>query len=95
LKAYLQQVRRLLEQNKHYPSQARRLNQEGVVLLRFTIAAGGRIESAGVIRPSGHSLLDQAAQETLHRVRQFPPFPSDMGRERLTIEVPLKFHLAD
>ncbi|MBM4283954.1 MAG: energy transducer TonB [Deltaproteobacteria bacterium] len=95
LKAYLQQVRRLLEQNKHYPPLARRQNMEGVVVVRFTIGRGGRLESSGIGKSSGHGILDQAAQETVRRVGQFPPFPADLDRERLTIQVPLKFHLAD
>lgn len=94
LQAYLQQVRRLLERHKHYPPMARRQLQEGVVVLRFTIAASGRIESTGVNRSSGHSLLDQEAKETVHRVGVFPPFPPGLDRDRLTIEVPLAFRLS-
>uniref|UniRef100_A0A7C3V4C7 Energy transducer TonB n=1 Tax=Desulfobacca acetoxidans TaxID=60893 RepID=A0A7C3V4C7_9BACT len=93
LQAYLQQVRSLLEQKKHYPALARRQHQEGVAVLRFTVAASGRIEAVQLLRSSGHPLLDQEAQETVQRVRSFPPFPPGLGRERLTIEIPLAFRL--
>ena len=93
LKSYLQQVRSLLDQNKHYPALARRQHQEGVVVLRFTIAACGRIEATQLLRSSGHSLLDQEALETVRRVKSFPPFPPALNRERLTIELPLAFRL--
>ncbi|MEW6386375.1 MAG: TonB family protein [Thermodesulfobacteriota bacterium] len=95
LGGYLAQVRRLLEQHKNYPSLARRRHQQGVVVLSFTIGAGGQIESAGLRKSSGHMLLDQAAQETLRRVQRFPPLPPALGRTRLTIQVPLAFHLRD
>jgi protein TonB len=93
LYSYLQQVRRLLEQQKHYPPAARRQHLEGVVVLRFTIAASGRVESINLSRSSGHGILDSAAQEALKRVDKFPPLPADLGRQTITIEVPLAFRL--
>lgn len=93
LKDYLQQVRRLLDQHKHYPALARRQHLEGVVVLQFTIHADGRIENPRLKRSSGHALLDEEAQETVRRVKAFPPFPPGLGRERLTIEIPLAFRL--
>lgn len=93
LKEYLQQVRQLLDRHKHYPALARRQHLEGVAVLRFTIFADGRIENPQLKRSSGHTLLDEEAQETVRRVRSFPPFPPGIGRERLTIEIPLAFRL--
>ena len=95
LKGYLSEVRRLLDRNKHYPPMARRQHQEGVVVLRFTIAASGRVEATSVQRSCGHALLDQEAQETVRRVRAFPPFPPGLDRDRITIEIPLAFRLMD
>jgi len=37
--------------------------------------------------------VDEAAQNTLRRVGKFPPFPPDLNRQKLTIEVPLAFRL--
>jgi len=93
LSSYLQQVKRLLEQHKNYPPAARRQHLEGVVVLHFTIAASGKIESARLSRSSGHGVLDLAAQETLKRVSQFPPLPADLGRPQITVEVPLAYRL--
>ena len=55
---------------------ARRRNIQGVVVVVFTIAPGGQIVAARVSRSSGHDLLDEAAQNTIRRVGQFPPFPA-------------------
>lgn len=93
LQGYLFQVRQLLEKNKHYPMLARRRHEEGVVVLRFVIHADGAFTSLQVARSSGHASLDEAAQETVQRVRRFPPLPSELQRSQLQIEVPLAFRL--
>jgi periplasmic protein TonB len=72
---------------------ARRRGLQGVVVMRFTIAAGGQILSFRVSRASGHNLLDQAARNTIRRVGKFPPFPTELNRQKLTIEIPLAYRL--
>lgn len=93
LQGYLREVRRLLERRKEYPSLAQRLNMQGVAVLQFTIAADGGIAGTRLARSSGHGVLDAAAQETVRRVGRFPPIPPGLGRERLTVEIPLVFQL--
>jgi periplasmic protein TonB len=93
LQGYLHQVRSLLERNKIYPQQARSRNEQGTVVVRFTISANGGIGGVSLSRSSGHSSLDQAAQETVSRVGRFPPIPADVQKSSLSIEVPLSFRL--
>lgn len=93
LQGYLHTVRQLLERQKKYPWMARRRGLQGVVVMRFTIAAGGQILSFRVSRASGHNLLDQAARDTIRRVGKFPPFPTELNRQKLTIEIPLAYRL--
>ncbi|MBW1917415.1 MAG: energy transducer TonB [Deltaproteobacteria bacterium] len=93
LSNYLSGVRQLLQRHKNYPSMARRQRLEGVVVLRFTIAASGQIKSKSILRSSGHPVLDQAAQDTVRRVGRFPPLPVALQKSQLTIEVPLAFRL--
>jgi len=94
LQGYLKEVRRLLEKHKDYPHMARRRQLQGIVVMMFTISSGGQIESYRVGRASGHDLLDEAAKETIRRVGHFPPFPADLNRQKLTIEIPLAFRLS-
>lgn len=93
LQGYLREVRRLLERQKQYPKMAQRLNMEGVAVLRFTIAADGGIRSTGLARSSGHDVLDAAAQETVKKVGRFPPLPPSLGKQSLSIQIPLTFRL--
>lgn len=50
---------------KRYPMTARRLSQEGVVLVEARIAPDGHLESATVKRGSGFALLDNDALRLL------------------------------
>jgi protein TonB len=93
LQGYLWEIRRLLEKEKDYPLMARRRNIQGMVVVVFTIAAGGQVHASRVSRSSGHDLLDEAARNTIRRVRRFPPLPASLKRQKLTIELPLAFHL--
>lgn len=93
LQGYLREVRRLLERQKEYPKMAQRLNLQGVTVLHFSICADGRIEVTRIARSSGHDILDRAAEDTVRRVGRFPPFPPGLGRDRLSIEIPLAFRL--
>ncbi len=95
LQGYLREIRRLLERHKEYPPVAQRMNMQGISVLRFTIAGDGRIKSTHLSRSSGNKLLDKAAQETVSKVGRFPPLPAALGREKLTVEIPLAFRLTD
>lgn len=57
------ELHRAVERHKRYPRQARRTGSEGVVTLRFTLDASGRIMACTVTRPSGNPLLDNATTE--------------------------------
>jgi protein TonB len=74
---------------------ARRRNIQGVVALVFTIDSGGQVEAYRVSRASGHDLLDEAARDTIRQVGRFPPFPPQLNRQKLTIEMPLAFCLSN
>lgn len=57
--ALLEQLRAL----KRYPMTARRLGQEGVVLIEARIGADGQLENMAVKQGSGHPMLDRSALE--------------------------------
>lgn len=93
LQGYLATVRSLLERHKVYPPHSRSRNEEGTVVVRFTISSDGSFGGVSLSRSSGHASLDQAAQETVSRVGRFPPIPADVQESSLRIEVPLSFRL--
>ncbi len=52
-----------------YPTQARRLHQEGTVVLALSLDSEGKLEKVVVTKSSGHPLLDQAAVEAMQQSR--------------------------
>lgn len=82
-----------LARHKRYPIQARRLRQEGVVKVTFTIASNGRVVSKQITQSSGHDLLDQEVQAMLKRASPLPRIPSSLGRSSLTVTLPVAFNL--
>ncbi|AKJ67295.1 hypothetical protein ABW99_02670 [Pandoraea thiooxydans] len=56
-----------------YPRKSKRLDQEGVVVLKVTIGANGHVVAAAVSKSSGFPLLDAAAVDAL-RVGQCHPY---------------------
>lgn len=77
---------------KRYPMAARRLGQEGVVLIEARIGRDGRLEGAEVKRGSGYPLLDKEALRLLEAAAE-----TARGRlqpERPTrLEIPIAYRL--
>lgn len=82
-----------LDSQKRYPPAARRLRQEGLVLLRFTIDRSGRVLSSRVEQGSGRALLDREALAMLQRAQPLPAPPADVGGSTLELVTPVEFFL--
>jgi len=68
----LRRIRQKIEQAKVYPEAARRQGIQGTVELRFRIASDGSIEAMEILRSSGHRILDEASQQTIHGAAPYP-----------------------
>ena len=75
-----------------YPSAARRLGQQGQVLLRLQVLPDGSTSSLAVVRSSGVASLDRAARSAVSRWR-FTPASSGGRAVAATVEVPVVFRL--
>jgi protein TonB len=82
-----------LARHKRYPTQARRLRQEGTVKVTFTILRSGRVVSKRIVQSSGYALLDDEVQAMLERASPLPRIPSSLDRSSLTITLPVAFSL--
>lgn len=82
-----------LEQAKRYPYQARRMRQEGVSYLRFTMDREGQVLSASIDQSSGHKLLDDEVLALIRRVQPLPKPPSDIPGDPVEVVVPVEFFL--
>jgi protein TonB len=75
-----------------YPWQAVQRQLEGRVIIEVVVEASGEIQSARVLRTSGHSLLDEAALEFAHDM-SLEPAAIDGTPVRSTVQIPISFRL--
>jgi periplasmic protein TonB len=93
---YLSLIRARILAHRHYPPLARARQMEGVVRLRFTLAANGALNrGVQIVTPSGFTVLDEQASQCVLAAAPFPPFPAELQRDSLTVEVPIVYQLKD
>lgn len=90
---YRTRIRQAVDEHKHYPRMARRLELEGRVVVAFTVEADGRLAGVRVVESSGSELLDEAALEAVRQAAPFPPFPDGVERRQWDFTLPLSFSL--
>lgn len=83
-----------LQRKKHYPAEAKQARQQGVVTVRFTVDRSGAVTSSAIKKSSGHTLLDHATLDLMQRVSPLPPIPREMGRDSVTISLPIDYALS-
>lgn len=75
-----------------YPARARRLKQEGEVMLNVQVSSEGKPQSVHIVCSSGYALLDESAAKTVHGW-QF--IPASRGEEKISASVliPVRFQI--
>lgn len=76
-----------------YPEASKRLDEEGIVILRVLIGTDGRVKQAEVGTSSGYDRLDQAALRQARRAWQFLPATRDGVAIESWKELPIRFEL--
>ncbi|MEC5318110.1 energy transducer TonB [Brenneria populi subsp. brevivirga] len=76
-----------------YPRRARRLQQEGEVLIRLIINPEGRLLKHEIARSSGYEALDQAAMTAISQTRCTPYRENGQAITVMTLQ-PVKFKLS-
>lgn len=76
-----------------YPAEARRLKQQGVVVLAVVVSAQGRPTSVKLSRSSGFAALDKAALDAVSRW-SFEPAQTAGIPVASHVDVPVRFSLA-
>jgi protein TonB len=84
---------RQIQRYKRYPPQAQAHNEQGVVLLGFSLDRGGRVLAHRIVQSSGYADLDNEVMEMIMRAEPLPPFPATMPQARLDLTVPIRFSL--
>jgi periplasmic protein TonB len=84
---------RQLQRAKRYPAQAQSRNEQGVVLLRFSLDRNGHVLAHSIARSSGYPDLDDEVMAMIIRAEPLPAFPPSMPQERLDLTVPIRFSI--
>ena len=82
---YFNSIKRAIEVVWQYPELALRYGLQGRLLLEFSIAGNGDIESAKIVRSSGSNLLDEEALRAVKAAAPFGPIPPWLGKNRIDI----------
>lgn len=75
---YISSLRREIERHKRYPSQARRMQYEGQVVVSFSLTPEGAVSTVLIENTSGISSLDNAAIAAVKRVKTIGPKPGNL-----------------
>lgn len=82
-----------IEREKFYPALARRLNQQGIIRVGFTVLADGRITNIHPLDPTAATSLNQGTIEAIKRVGQFQPIPPELGLSSMELNISLIYKL--
>jgi protein TonB len=85
-------LRDRIEELKRYPPMARMNNWQGKVVLKFVVRDDGTVENLEVVQSSGHTVLDEAAMETIRRASPLP-LKHELGKPRVTFQFPISYTL--
>jgi periplasmic protein TonB len=82
-----------LQRFKNYPSGARARNEQGVVILAFTVDRDGHVLSRQIVTGSGYPDLDAEVLIMVERAQPLPAFPASMSQAQQDFSVPIRFSL--
>ena len=89
---YFTKIKQLIEAHWEYPEMALRYGLQGRLFLEFTIGSQGQLERLRVLRSSGSQLLDEEAVRAIRAAAPFPPIPSWVKPNPLSISAAMEYH---
>jgi periplasmic protein TonB len=84
---------RQLQRFKRYPASSQSRNEQGVVLLSFSLDRAGHVLAHSIAKSSGYADLDNEVMAMIMRAEPLPPFPATMTQPRIDLTVPIRFSL--
>ena len=87
---FLTEVREAVLSTLEYPRRARRMREEGTVVVGFEIGSDGRLLTLEVHQTSGFSSLDKAALSAVRRAASLWPVPGRVMRLRMPVTFDLR-----
>ena len=89
---YVTQIYKLIDSKKNYPRQSLIRREEGIVLLQIIIRNDGKLMSIKSLKAKHQRLVDSSFS-AVEDARPFPPFPLEILRKKMIIEIPLIYKI--
>ena len=89
---WIAELEQWVDERKYYPEMAGELNQQGTVVVRFSVDRAGHVSHLELVTPTGYALLDQA-WVGLFRGADLPPRPHDGRSDIATITASMHFEI--
>lgn len=90
---YIAELLQVLNKKRRYPEMARRLRQQGRVLLRFEVLRNGQVLEARVVEESAYESLNRSAQSMIREMQELKPFPDEIKKNRWSFVIPVEFKM--
>lgn len=91
---YEDKILKRISAMKHYPFYARRMSQEGIVKVEFTLKRDGMLKGAvAIAKGCRYEVLNNAAIKTIVRANPYPAFPHVIKKDEITFILDVDFHL--
>lgn len=85
--AYFAELKRRIENNWSYPTEAARNGQTGQGDLRFVLRQDGSVRTVEIVNSSGVRILDSYIANAIRLASPFPPIPPSLGEDMLLISI--------
>jgi len=92
---YLSKLRATIENNKIYPKRAKRLKQQGKVIISFEITRSGHIKKIALKNACPYRRLNSAAIDLLKQIAKFEPIPEELEKNTWAIDVPINYSIVN
>ncbi len=93
LEQYLTLIRNEIAKIKRYPRVAKRLGQQGDVIVKFNLIWPGSIEQVEIKSASEYKLLNQSAIEAINELKKLPPMPKELEGKSFTVQISIIYRL--
>lgn len=94
IKSYKIKILSIIQKMKYYPLTARRMNQEGVVMLKFILKNDGTLAGpVKLVKSCEHEILNRAGVKTIYKSLPFPSFPDTSLNDRIEFNIQLVYNL--
>ena len=88
---FLKALKRAVDAKRHYPLKARRMGQQGIVVVEFRLTKEGILRDLRLVKSSSHRTLDENALKTIQRAAAaFPRHAKEVA-----IRFPFHYSLHD